>query len=79
MSAPAGAQRDPRPSVVSMRTLLAAGVAATAVSTPPAREHAAPAGEPQDDGNGGHGGHGGRGGHDGRDAREEAAPESEAA
>ncbi|WP_326588489.1 hypothetical protein [Streptomyces sp. NBC_01294] len=73
MSAPAGAQRDPRPSVVSMRTLLAAGVAATAVSTPPAREHAAPAGEPQDDGNGGHGG---RGGHDGR---EEAAPESEAA
>ncbi|MDX3537278.1 hypothetical protein PV721_23455 [Streptomyces sp. MB09-01] len=38
MSAPAGAQRDPRPSVVSMRTLLAAGVAATAVSTPPARE-----------------------------------------
>ncbi|MFE6839802.1 hypothetical protein ACFVFI_33885 [Streptomyces sp. NPDC057705] len=36
MSAPAGAQRDPRPSVVSMRTLLAAGVAATAVSTPPA-------------------------------------------
>ncbi|MEV7445890.1 hypothetical protein ACFCYI_16055 [Streptomyces sp. NPDC056257] len=39
MSAPAGAQRDPRPSVVSMRTLLAAGVAATAVSTPPAREH----------------------------------------
>lgn len=40
MSAPAGAQRDPRPSVVSMRTLLAAGVAATAVSTPPAREHA---------------------------------------
>ncbi|MEU9159397.1 hypothetical protein AB0D29_03795 [Streptomyces sp. NPDC048424] len=46
MSAPAGAQRDPRPSVVSMRTLLAAGVAATAVSTPPAPEHAA--GGPQD-------------------------------
>ncbi|WP_405942140.1 hypothetical protein [Streptomyces sp. NBC_00207] len=39
MSAPAGAQRDPRPSVVSMRMLLAAGVAATAVSTPPAPEH----------------------------------------
>ncbi|MER6198219.1 hypothetical protein ABT234_12740 [Streptomyces sp. NPDC001586] len=39
MSAPAGAQRDPRPSVVSMRMLLAAGVAATAVSTPPARDH----------------------------------------
>ncbi|MEJ8642868.1 hypothetical protein WKI68_18700 [Streptomyces sp. MS1.HAVA.3] len=76
MSAPAGAQRDPRPSVVSMRTLLAAGVAATAVSTPPAREHAAPAGEPRDDGNGGNGG---RGGHDGRGGHEEAAPESEAA
>lgn len=67
MSAPAGAQREPRPSVVSMRTLLAAGVAATAVSTPPAREHAAGTDEPQDDGNGRHGG------------REEAAPESEAA
>ncbi|MFD9519557.1 hypothetical protein [Streptomyces sp. NPDC059979] len=70
MSAPAGAQRDPRPSVVSMRTLLAAGVAATAVSTPPAREHVAPADGPRDEG------HGGRGGHD---EREEAAPESEAA
>ncbi|WP_327736917.1 hypothetical protein OG749_27555 [Streptomyces nojiriensis] len=40
MSAPAGAQREPRPSTVSMWTLLAAGVAATAVSTPPAREYA---------------------------------------
>ncbi|MCX4805176.1 hypothetical protein ACFWWM_27260 [Streptomyces sp. NPDC058682] len=45
MSAPAGAHREPRPSTVSMWTLLAAGVAATAVSTPPAREYAtAPAG-----------------------------------
>ncbi len=70
MSAPAGAQRDPRPSVVSMRTLLAAGVAATAVSTPPAREHGAGTDEPQDDGNGAIGG---------RDGHEEAAPESEAA
>ncbi|MFI5620657.1 hypothetical protein [Streptomyces sp. NPDC051567] len=43
MPAPAGAERDPRPSVVSMRTLLAAGRAAAAVSTPPAREPAAPA------------------------------------
>uniref|UniRef100_A0AAU2JUK0 Uncharacterized protein n=1 Tax=Streptomyces sp. NBC_00049 TaxID=2903617 RepID=A0AAU2JUK0_9ACTN len=43
MSAPAGAQSDPSPSAVSMRALLAAGLAATAVSTPPAREHA-PAG-----------------------------------
>ncbi|MEY2231498.1 hypothetical protein [Streptomyces sp. BF23-30] len=40
MSAPAGAHREPRPSTVSMWTLLAAGVAATAVSTPPAREYA---------------------------------------
>lgn len=38
MSAPAGAPRDPRPSAVSMRALLAAGVAATAVSTPPVPE-----------------------------------------
>ncbi|MEV6577039.1 hypothetical protein AB0M92_02585 [Streptomyces sp. NPDC051582] len=36
----AGVQRDPRPSVVSMGALLAAGAAATAVSTPPAREPA---------------------------------------
>ncbi|MEU9110058.1 hypothetical protein AB0D54_38190 [Streptomyces xanthophaeus] len=41
MSAPAGAHRDPRPSAVSMRALLAAGLAATAVSTPPA-SHRAP-------------------------------------
>ncbi|MFF4385896.1 MULTISPECIES: hypothetical protein [unclassified Streptomyces] len=40
MSAPAGAHREPRPSTVSMWTLLAAGVAANAVSTPPAREYA---------------------------------------
>ncbi|WP_107090366.1 MULTISPECIES: hypothetical protein [unclassified Streptomyces] len=38
MSAPAGAQRHPRPSAVSMHVLLAAGMAATAVSTPPSRE-----------------------------------------
>ncbi|MFD9355888.1 hypothetical protein [Streptomyces sp. NPDC060031] len=37
MSAAAGVERDPRPSAVSMGALLAAGVAATAVSTPPAR------------------------------------------
>ncbi|MFG2984234.1 hypothetical protein ACGFYQ_23765 [Streptomyces sp. NPDC048258] len=49
MSAPSGAQREPRPSVVSMRALLAAGVAATAVSTPPAREHV-PADEDGPDG-----------------------------
>ncbi|MEU6209215.1 MULTISPECIES: hypothetical protein [unclassified Streptomyces] len=40
MSAPAGAQREPRPHVVSMHALLAAGVAAIAVSTPPARDRA---------------------------------------
>lgn len=40
MSAAAGAPRDPSPSAVSMRALLAAGLAATAVSTPPARERA---------------------------------------
>ncbi|MFC9296229.1 hypothetical protein ACFTWH_13645 [Streptomyces sp. NPDC057011] len=49
MSAPAGAPRDPRPSAVSMRALLAAGLAATAVSTPPVREHA-PAPEAPEDG-----------------------------
>ncbi|MFJ9935925.1 hypothetical protein ACIRSJ_22750 [Streptomyces virginiae] len=42
MSAPAGAQRHPRPSAVSMHVLLAAGVAATAVSTPPSREERVP-------------------------------------
>ncbi|MGR4883017.1 hypothetical protein ACIPUC_26930 [Streptomyces sp. LARHCF249] len=36
MSAPAGVQREPRPSAVSMGALLAAGAAASAVSTPPA-------------------------------------------
>lgn len=40
MPAPAGAQRHPRPSTVSMGALLAAGAAATAVSTPPAAERA---------------------------------------
>ncbi|MEV6677835.1 hypothetical protein AB0N09_13345 [Streptomyces erythrochromogenes] len=42
MSAPAGAQRHPRTSAVSMYALLAAGVAATAVSTPPSREEHLP-------------------------------------
>ncbi|MGW7451388.1 hypothetical protein [Streptomyces sp. NPDC054787] len=65
MSAPAGAPRDPRPSAVSMRTLLAAGMAATAVSTPPARAEAGDAG--------GHGAGAGDG------VREEAAAGSEAA
>lgn len=36
----AGAARVPRPSGVSMGALLAAGAAASAVSTPPARERA---------------------------------------
>ncbi|MFG2994333.1 hypothetical protein ACGFZK_34400 [Streptomyces sp. NPDC048257] len=48
MSAPAGARREPRPSTVSMWTLLAAGAAATAVSTPPAREPAAGTSGPAD-------------------------------
>ncbi|MER6778244.1 MULTISPECIES: hypothetical protein [unclassified Streptomyces] len=44
----AGVQRDPRPSVVSMGALLAAGAAATAVSTPPVREVPdAPEADPQ--------------------------------
>ncbi|MFJ8013096.1 hypothetical protein [Streptomyces sp. NPDC096339] len=60
MSAPAGAPRDPRDprpstsgpasgstSAVSMRALLAAGAAATAVSTPPARAGVADADEPE--------------------------------
>ncbi|MFB6618885.1 hypothetical protein ACIGFK_40410 [Streptomyces sp. NPDC085524] len=66
MSAPAGAPRDPRdprPSAVSMRALLAAGLAATAVSTPPARAGARDGdGDEPEDG-----------------VREQAAPESEAA
>ncbi|WP_329380602.1 hypothetical protein OG625_15255 [Streptomyces sp. NBC_01351] len=67
MSAPAGAPRDPRPSAVSMRALLAAGVAATAVSTPPARADVPAEGEPgtPETPDGG--------------VREQAAPESEAA
>ncbi|MFD3327646.1 hypothetical protein [Streptomyces sp. NPDC058701] len=47
MPAPAGAQRHPRPSAVSMRALLAAGAAAAAVSTPPARWHAPDASAPE--------------------------------
>ncbi|MGW0362043.1 hypothetical protein [Streptomyces sp. NPDC002990] len=68
MSAPAGAQREPRPSAVSMRALLAAGVAATAVSTPPARAHVPDADEPAEAGRAGLGGNGAQ-----------AAPETEAA
>ncbi|MFF4005996.1 hypothetical protein [Streptomyces sp. NPDC001717] len=56
MSAPTGAPRDPRDprpsasaSAVSMRALLAAGVAATAVSTPPARAGAPGGDGPEDD------------------------------
>lgn len=59
----AGAAGVPRPSAVSVGALLAAGAAASAVSTPPAREHAPepdPVGEGAEDG-------------------EQAAPESEAA
>ncbi|MFD8983578.1 hypothetical protein [Streptomyces sp. NPDC059564] len=58
----AGAERAP---VVSMRALLAAGVAATAVSTPPARADREPLPEPECDAQGPH--------------TEQAAPESEAA
>ncbi|MFJ4779715.1 hypothetical protein [Streptomyces sp. NPDC088762] len=72
MSAPAGAPRDPRPSAVSMRALLAAGMAATAVSTPPAREHA-PGSEPESAA-GATGAERAEGA-----AREGAAPETEAA
>ncbi|MEV6952793.1 hypothetical protein [Streptomyces sp. NPDC051183] len=68
MSAAAGVQRDPRPSAVSMGALLAAGAAATAVSTPPARRHLD---EPEDHADP-------QGPADGPDAQE-AAPESEAA
>ena len=50
MPASAGAQRDPRPSAVSMRTLLAAGAAATAVSTPPVRRRPPETVEPDGDG-----------------------------
>lgn len=48
MSAPAGAHREPRPSVVSMGALLAAGAAASAVSTPPVLVRVAEEGEPRD-------------------------------
>lgn len=67
MSATGAAGEFPRPSAVSMGALLAAGVAASAVSTPPAREHA-PEPDPVRDG--------------ARTAEEDgerAAPESEAA
>ncbi|MFD3550338.1 hypothetical protein ACFWUW_32940 [Streptomyces sp. NPDC058655] len=67
MPAPAGAQRAPRPSAVSMRALLAAGRAATAVSTPPAAATPPARGEgPKTD-------------LSATAAREQAAPESEAA
>ncbi|WP_327254502.1 hypothetical protein [Streptomyces sp. NBC_01244] len=59
-----GASGVPRPSAVSMGALLAAGAAASAVSTPPAREHAAPDPDPAGDG---------------VEDGEQAAPESEAA
>lgn len=62
----AGAERAP---VVSMRALLAAGVAATAVSTPPARADREPCPEPAETGaDAPHG-----------PETEQAAPESEAA
>ncbi|MFI5865668.1 hypothetical protein [Streptomyces sp. NPDC051546] len=64
-----GAAGVPRPSAVSavsMRALLAAGAAASAVSTPPAREHAPEPGPVPD---------GARGAQD----DEQAVPESEAA
>lgn len=48
MSAPVGARREPRPSAVSMGALLAAGVAASAVSTPPAPAPVRAEGEPED-------------------------------
>ncbi|MEU8432132.1 hypothetical protein AB0F18_04355 [Streptomyces sp. NPDC029216] len=57
----AGAERAP---VVSMRALLAAGVAATAVSTPPARSEPAPR-DPSAEG--------------AADAEQAASPEPEAA
>lgn len=63
MSATGAVGRFPRPSAVSMGALLAAGVAASAVSTPPAREHA-----PQPDPVG-----------EEAEGSEQAAPESEAA
>ncbi|MFE9563524.1 hypothetical protein ACFYM0_20705 [Streptomyces sp. NPDC006487] len=59
-----GAAGVPRPSAVSMGALLAAGAAASAVSTPPARERSVPDPDPA-----------GEGTEDG----EQAAPESEAA
>ncbi|WP_411101330.1 hypothetical protein [Streptomyces sp. cmx-4-9] len=50
MSAPAGAPRHhPRPSAVSMRALLAAGRAATAVSTPPPNARASGGQDPAED------------------------------
>lgn len=63
MSAPAGAQREPRPSAVPMGALLAAGAAASAVSTPPALVRLTAEGEPENGGG----------------VREQAAPEAEAA
>ncbi|MFD6889506.1 hypothetical protein [Streptomyces sp. NPDC059957] len=63
MSATGAAGRFPRPSAVSMGALLAAGAAASAVSTPPAREPA-----PQPDPL-----------REAAEGSEQAAPESEAA
>ncbi|MGP3687962.1 hypothetical protein ACTVZO_25280 [Streptomyces sp. IBSNAI002] len=48
MPAPAGAHREPRPSGVSMGVLLAAGAAASAVSTPPALVRVTDEGDPED-------------------------------
>lgn len=59
----AGAAGVPRPSAVSMGVLLAAGAAASAVSTPPVRERA-PEPDPVPEG---------------AEDAEQAAPESEAA
>ncbi|MCJ0870108.1 hypothetical protein [Streptomyces sp. AP-93] len=68
MSATGAAGESPRPSAVSMGALLAAGAAASAVSTPPAHEDAP---EPRPV----------REGAEGEEAEgsEQAAPESEAA
>ncbi|MET9962503.1 hypothetical protein ABZ128_26140 [Streptomyces sp. NPDC006326] len=63
MSAAAGVPRDPRPSTVPMGALLAAGAAATAVSTPPARDRVPQ--RPRESA--------------GEGVSEQAAPESEAA
>ncbi|MCY0932934.1 hypothetical protein [Streptomyces sp. H34-S4] len=68
MSTP-GTAGVPRPSVVSMRTLLAAGAAASAVSTPPACEHAPEPDPVRETARAA----------EGAEGSEQAAPESEAA